>query len=124
MTLSGGGISAKVELGNHPYFPFMMFIEAGVMWITIATKIKPELLFRLLFSLTDALVILPLYFFTKKKGALVLYALNPVSILISSFQGQFDSLPLFFLLMSIFTFKKKRSSIFYLWANLAVSIKT
>ncbi|MBI3620119.1 hypothetical protein HY214_03190 [Candidatus Roizmanbacteria bacterium] len=115
----------------HPYLPVMLYIEA----LTKLFGVWQPILLKLVFSLFDAGNIYLVYKLTRRPAKLrpgktgingkndqsivnaFLYAVNPISILITAYHGQFDSLPLFLLLATIF------------WKNpwllsLAVAVKT
>ncbi|MBN2453350.1 MAG: hypothetical protein JXB40_03710 [Candidatus Omnitrophica bacterium] len=85
-----------------PYSPVSMFLPALCAKITIFTKIPFHIIMRFPAILADAFIALALYAVlsgTGRRGAYLiglLYALNPVSILISSFHGNIITIPTLF----------------------------
>ena len=108
LTLKGINIYPIPALTNHPYLPFYLYLEALAVYLS---RFNINLNFFLKFTniFFDTAITYLVYIFTNKnlKSSLI-YALNPVTILVTSFHGQFDSMPIFFLLLSIFLMKTKR----------------
>jgi len=53
-----------------------------------------------------------------------IYAINPVTLLITTLHGQFDVIPVFFILFSIYLLNKKRDFSSILSLSLAIALKT
>lgn len=101
--------SNPIAEGRHPYLPLLVY------WIGFAGKFAEsihqpfEVIYRLLPIVADVGICLVLYFFMKGKdiqsafkGAMW-YALNPIAVFVSAYQGQFDSLPILFILLAVFS---------------------
>ena len=87
--------------------------------------INPIIFLKIIFSLFDLSNIYIVFLLTKKntKTAL-LYAVNPVSVLVTNFHGQFDVVPLFFLLLGYYLFNKKRQTASLLALSFGIMVKT
>jgi len=102
-------IYTVVETGNrHPYLPLQMYWIGFAGWLADETGSGFNSIVRLAPIIADALIVLLLYNVISKKNIMdpiiggLLYALNPVSVYVSAYHGQFDSIPLLFLLVSLF----------------------
>ncbi len=136
---------------HHPYFPVMLYVEALASFFGQYQTI----FLKIIFSLFDTGIIFLVYLLTPKIPVLrngrgpssslfegvgrrktryqgvkfsnlaFIYAINPISILITSFHGQFDAIPLFFLLLALYFFLRNKSSTLpYLFLSFAIAIKT
>jgi hypothetical protein len=101
--------SNPIAEGRHPYLPLLVY------WIGFAGKFAEsihqpfEVIYRLLPIVADVSICLVLFFYMKGKdiqsafkGAMW-YALNPIAVFVSAYQGQFDSLPMLFILLAVFS---------------------
>ncbi len=120
VTRDGIPIYPELALFRYPYVPFFLYLQ------TLATFVKPyDIIFiKLVIVLFDTAIIYLLHLLTKKKQVPLLYAINPISIFISSIHGQFDAIPLFFLITAIYAFQKNRIVWSGLLYSLAVALKT
>lgn len=106
--IRGEGVySSSMVQGRHPYFPFQMYFIVMAMLISkvtgwpfafvvkwapiIADGAISALIFRTYVNINNAE--------TGIRRA-VSYALNPVSLLVSAYHGQFDAVPVFLLALS------------------------
>jgi hypothetical protein len=121
--------SSPLVEGRHPYLPLMIY------WIGLAQKIslsigQPyELVYRLLPIAADVGICLLLFKLIKSSNidvafrCALLFAINPVSVFVSAYQGQFDSVIILFMLMAV-------SSVSYsawktgIWMGLAILAKS
>jgi Gpi18-like mannosyltransferase len=96
-------------INRHPYLPFQLY------WLGLAGVLAKQTAFsfnsivRLLPILADGMIAIMLFFILKdKKGqssafhSSILYALNPVSVFVAAYHGQFDAIPLLFILLSVY----------------------
>jgi hypothetical protein len=98
--------SAASVMGRHPYLPFQMYLVGASMMASRATQIPFVVLVKLPPILADVAITALVYRVCRRRGSLVgdasawalAYALNPISILVSAYHGQFDSIPVLFLL--------------------------
>ncbi len=109
---------------HHPYFPLFLYIEAIAVYLN-NFHINPILFIKIVNIFFDLGNIYLVYLLSKQNlNSGLLYALNPITTLISSFHGQFDTIPLFFLLLAIYLFKKNKTIFAFLTYSVAVGIKT
>lgn len=94
-------------LNRHPYLPMQMYWLGFARWISIHVGLDFPLVVKLAFIGADTLIIFFIFNALKlnKKikpelGAL-LYAINPIAIYITAYHGQFDAVPILFLLLSL-----------------------
>lgn len=94
----------------YPYPPLWIWIEAGSEWLARATGANFAVLVKLPVLLADLAIVLMLARWSHARWAndsrsapraSWLFALHPVSILVTGFHGQFDSVMLFFVLLSL-----------------------
>lgn len=108
---------------HHPYFPFFLYIE-GLAYFIGKNQLIVSLIIKLINIIFDLGNIYLIYLLTKNKNKTFLYAINPVSILVFSFHGQFDSIPIFFLLLSIYLINRKKELLSILIYSFSIMIKT
>ena len=94
----------------YPYPPLWIWIEAGSEWLARATGLSFAVVVKLPVLLADLGIVWVLARWSHARGApdervaqraSWLFALHPVSIFVTSFHGQFDSVMLFFVLLSL-----------------------
>jgi hypothetical protein len=89
----------------YPYPPLWIWIEAGSEWLSRATGASFAVLVKLPVLLADLGIVALLARWANDsrtaQRAAWLFALHPVSILVTGFHGQFDSVMLFFVLLSL-----------------------
>ena len=89
------------------YFPFFSYL--GALAVFLKSFFPPLIFLKLIFTFFDLGNLILVYFLSKKNLNLVLlYALNPITIISSNIHGQFDVIPLFFLLLAIYLFSKHK----------------
>lgn len=100
--------TAEDTVSRHPYLPLQLYWIGFASWLADKTGFAFTSLVRLAPIVADIFIVLLLYKLIEKKqithpvrGSL-LFALNPISVYVSAYHGQFDSIPLLFLLMSLF----------------------
>lgn len=107
--LAGEGVySSPVVAGRHPYLPFQVYLIGMAMWFAKGTGLPFVAAVKLAPILADAgLVVLIFYAVRQLRNSTVLafissllYAFNPVSILVSAYHGQFDAESTFLLTLS------------------------
>ena len=121
--------SNPIAEGRHPYLPLLVY------WIGFAGKFAEsihqpfEVIYRLLPIAADVGICIVLFFFLKGndvqsafKGAMW-YALNPIAVFVSAYQGQFDSLPILFILLAVFSLGNS-AWITGSWMGLAILTKS
>jgi len=124
VTLLGHNIYPAFASLYNPYLPAFLYLEALASFIQ-RFGIDQIIFLKSTFALFDIGIVCLVYkLANRNKNLALLYALNPISIFITCFHGQFDSMPLFFLLLSIVLFINKKNRLFFIVASIAVLIKT
>ncbi|GAB4219289.1 MAG: hypothetical protein Fur009_4710 [Candidatus Microgenomates bacterium] len=123
LTSQGVNIYPNIAKLYHPYLPFFLYIEAlayniGKSQETVSIIIK---LINTLFDLGNIYLI---FLISKNLKKTLLYAINPVLILTFSLHGQFDAIPIFFLLLAIYYLRQNRELLSMINYSLAILIKT
>jgi Gpi18-like mannosyltransferase len=89
------------------YFPFFTYL--GSLAVLLRNIIHPTLFLKFVFSFFDVLTVLMVYLISNKNSTIALiYALNPVTLVDANIHGQFDVVPLFFLMWGIYLFKTNK----------------
>lgn len=107
--LRGEGVySSSLVAGRHPYLPFQVYLIGAAMWVSqkaglpfvFAIKGVPILADLALTALIFRAVLRSGESITEAFVRSLLYALNPVSVLVSAYHGQFDAVPAFLLALA------------------------
>lgn len=120
--LKGVTIYPTVASAHYPYFPLMLYIFAFACYVS-KYGIFYMVFLKLFFSLFDMGIVWLIYLLTKDLKRAFLYSINPISIFVTCIQGQFDAIPLFFLLYAVYV-NKSHKNLSYLLLSLAVTIKS
>ena len=94
---------------RHPYLAFEMYWMAFAKWLSNIVPVAFSRLVKLLPIVADSAIAVIIYLLLRKDispgqaffGGLV-YAVNPITIMVSSYQGQFDAVAMLFLLVCIY----------------------
>ncbi|OQY67330.1 hypothetical protein B6D29_01925 [Microgenomates bacterium UTCPR1] len=134
LTTKGINIYPDVASLHHPYLPFFLYLEAIAFWLSSILSLGYNgtiLIIKLFIAIFDLGCLYLIYLITSRDlDKALLYAVSPIPILIFSFHGQFDAIPLFFILLSSFYLikakikKKYRDICTYLTFSIAVLSKT
>ncbi len=101
LTLNGINIYPSFANLHHPYLPFFLYIEAMAFYLGR----RGVIIIKLINTIFDLGILYLVYLLSKKNfKKTLLYAINPVTILITTLHGQFDVIPVFFILLSIYLF--------------------
>jgi hypothetical protein len=102
-SLLRSGQSIYTDPTRHPYLPFEAYAMGGASWLSYHTGDPFTLIVKLPAILADALIPAVLLAWTgrglsetRARWSAWVYAFNPLTILVVSVHGQFDSVPLFF----------------------------
>ena len=114
---------------RYPYPPVWIWIIALARWVSVTFGMKFDIAARVPAIIGDlALALLLLRFAWRRFGAcwlalvpMLLFALNPLAILISAGHGQFDALVIFFLLLAVYLWGEKQNERI-IWGALALGI--
>lgn len=124
LTLKGINIYPKVASLHHPYQPFFLYFELAAVWLG-GSKIMALAIIKVINILFDIGILYMVYLLSKKNlKTIFYYAINPVTILITTLHGQFDVIPTFFILLTIYLLHKKHELRGILSFSLAVLTKT
>ena len=124
LTLKGINIYPNIANLHHPYLPFFLFVEAMAVWLG-GKKIIIIIIIKFINIIFDLGILYLVYLLSKKNlMTAFLYAINPVTILITTLHGQFDVMPVFFILLAIYLLNKKQELLSVLSFSFAVLTKT
>jgi hypothetical protein len=124
LTLKGINIYPDVANLHHPYLPFFLYLEAMAYWLG-RSKIIIITIIKIINVIFDLGILNLVYLLSKKSlKTAFLYAINPVTILITTLHGQFDVIPVFFILLVIYLLNKKQELLSVLSFSFAVLTKT
>lgn len=129
--LSGRDVYTNPDtMARHPYLPFQMYWMALARWLSVVTHTHFVKVVRLAPILADTAIAVSLFAYFRRMSSPhralecgLLYALNPISVFVSAYHGQFDAIPLLFLTLTVTSFSLSRplSSI---WLGLGVLSKS
>lgn len=120
--------AGKVILNKQPaypalYFPFFPYL--GALALSLKNFISPLIFLKLVFTVFDLGNIYLIYLLSKKNlNTTFLYALNPITIICTNIHGQFDIIPIFFLLLAIYLFNKYKEALSMSVLSFAIFTKT
>jgi hypothetical protein len=105
--LSGNEVYTSV-LGRHPYLPLQMYVMGGMAWLSNATGLPYVAAIKLPAVAADVALTWLIYRSLTGMGRrpataatfALLYALNPVSVLVTSYHGQFEAVTLLLMVTS------------------------
>lgn len=110
-------MSASVA-GRYPYLPLLLYWFAAASWLSEHLVLPFVVWVKLPAILADGGIILLLYRavrtnlseHSRSQAVLValLYAFNPISLLVTAYHGQFDAIPVFALLWSWYEWERGR----------------
>lgn len=95
---------------HYSFLPTYAMICALLIDFAKWTGISVVLLMKSVIVLFDATIVVLISIICKKSYPAFIYAFCPIPIILSAYFGQFDAIPLFFLLLGIFLTSKKRLS--------------
>ena len=120
---AGKIILEKKSIYPSLYFPFFPYL--GALSLLLKNFISPLLFLKLIFTFFDLGNLILIYLLSKKNlNRTLLYALNPITIISSNIHGQFDVIPIFFLLLAIYLFNKRKEASSMTAISLAIFTKT
>jgi hypothetical protein len=123
LILKGINIYPNQAALYSPYLPFFLYFEGLAAWLEkfITTSVSLRLIY-LFFDFGTAYLI---YLLSKKNKTIALiYLFNPITILVTFVHGQFDVIPLFFILWSFYLLQTKKELASVLIMSLAILAKT
>jgi len=125
LTLSGKSVYPTPANIRNPYLPLFLYLEAGTLFLSNITSIPQMVLMKFFYIFFHLLSVYCAYILSKKNRKVTLfYAINPISLLITAYHGQFDIMPLSLILFSIILIQKKRYPLLLILLGCAVTLKT
>lgn len=125
LTLNGKSVYPDPAISRHPYLPFFLYFESATLIISSFFKIPQLLIIKITLTIFHLLSIHALYILSKKNFRnTLLYAMNPISLLIIAFHGQFDIIPITLILFAILALQNKQFVKTILLLSLAITVKT
>lgn len=106
--LNSEDVYSSAAAGRHPYFPLQMYAVGAAAYLSRASSVPFLIWLKLPAVLADGLITILIYNtfhrWGKSKTAsmywAVLYAINPIPVLVSAYHGQFDAIPVLLLLLA------------------------
>jgi hypothetical protein len=122
--------SSEDTLNRHPYLPLEMYWLAFAKWTSNILQVPFSTFVKLLPIAADAILSVIIYLYLRTKlpqiqaffGG-VIYAINPIAVMVSSYHGQFDAIPALFLVVSIWQAERSEFSSGW-WLGLGVLVKS
>lgn len=125
LTLNRISIYPDPAISRHPYLPFFLFLETGALLLARLIHAPQIVILKFIFTLFHLFSVYTIYHLVKKSLRItLLYAINPISLLIIAFHGQFDIIPLTLILYSIMLIHEKKYSLIMLLLGFAFTAKT
>lgn len=125
LTLRGASIYPDPAISRHPYLPLFLYFEAITLVCSSLFKIPHILVIKIILSLVHLLSIYAVFLLSKKKLVQVFfYAINPISLFITAFHGQFDIIPVTLILFAIIALQNKQFTKSIILLSFAITIKT
>jgi len=108
--LNGEEVYTSAARGRHPYLPLHMYLIGLLTYLSRITPLPFVSWIKLPAVIADLLITAVIYevfrrWHETEEAAVywaLLYALNPISVLVTAYHGQFDSIPVLLLLLSWF----------------------
>ncbi|TRZ53273.1 hypothetical protein D4R99_01155 [bacterium] len=105
------------------YFPFFPYL--GALAVFLKDFFSPLIFLKFVFTFFDLGNLYLVYLLSKKNlNKTLLYAVNPITIICCNIHGQFDVIPLFFLLLTVYFFNKQKNMFSMLATSLGIFTKT
>ena len=106
--LNSEEVYTSAAAGRHPYLPFQMYAIGAAAYLNLITQLPFIIWIKLPAVLADVIITGVIYTAFRRWGKsdttavfwALLYALNPITILVSAYHGQFDSISVLLLLMA------------------------
>lgn len=99
--------ASPTTVNRHPYLPLQMYWMAASLWGARVSGLSFVRLVRLAPIVADVAISLLIYHRLRRAGcasaahAGLAYALSPISVLVSAYHGQFDAIPVLFILLAL-----------------------
>lgn len=126
--LNGEEVYTSAARNRHPYLPLQMIWIGSALWSARYTAVPFVLWLKLPAVLADVAITAVIFKMSRRRQATtatavtlaLLFALNPVSVLITAYHGQFDALPTLLLLLAWVGWEMRRTG----WSAVALGLAT
>jgi hypothetical protein len=113
----------------YPYPPVWVWIEAAAEWVCRQTGLSFALLVKAPVVAADVALVAVLDAWGRERGGAArwagwIYALHPVSVLVTGFHGQFDALTLLPVVLALRAHQSGRRDQSALWLAAAIAVKS
>lgn len=131
-TVKGQGVFALYSQtpGQYPYPPLWIWFALAAEQLDQWGVITFSLAIRLPAIVADAICVYFIWIWWKNDNpvyswfAALFYAVNPISLIITSLHGQFDALPALFVVISLYTLHRHQTSLSAVMLGLAIATKS
>ena len=122
--LNSEEVYTSAAAGRHPYLPFQMYAIGAAAYLNLITQLPFIIWIKLPAVLADVIITGVIYTAFRRWGKsdttavfwALLYALNPITILVSAYHGQFDPISVLLLVIAWYAWHFgahiKRSAVF------------
>jgi len=122
--------SSEDTINRHPYLPFAMYWMAFAKWVTNIFHWQFNVFVKLLPIVADAAISLVIFQYLLNKtspnqaffGGMI-YAINPIAVMVSAYHGQFDAFPGLLMMISIWQVDRSTNRSGW-WLGLGVLVKS
>lgn len=115
--------------GIYPYPPVWVWFEVVAQILSEVSELRFGLLIRFPTILADVGIVCLIWSWYRDKTIAtrflwgIAYVLNPISLIITSLHGQFDAIPTFLALLSVYWMRLRRSCLSAIILGLAIAFK-
>jgi hypothetical protein len=114
--------------GLYPYPPLWVWVEAGAGWLAAHSGLSFSILVKLPLVMADVAAVALLWSWGRERGLGAgpawLYAVHPVSLLVTGFHGQFDTLMLLAVLLAFHAHEQGRQDASAFALAVAIAVKS
>jgi len=122
LTFLGQNIYPFPARAHYPYIPAYLYLQNLAYFIENKWGFSQIITLKIINVIADLIIVYFVYLLSRKnRKKTIFYAFNPISLLIITLHGQFDSLTVLFLLNSLYFIKNKL--LVWLSYSLSVSVK-
>lgn len=87
---------------RYAFFPTFALLLSGSIRLSETSGIPFIILEKLPIIIFDSLIAVLIFKISRSFNKTIIYAVSPISIIVGAYTGQFDSIPLFFLLLALY----------------------
>lgn len=117
--LNGQDVYTSAAVGRHPYLPFQMYWIGLALKLHLETDIPFVIYIKILPAVFDILITTLIFqiAYLQKKSVLdgmlwaLLFAFNPISVLVTAYHGQFDAISVFGIVFAWYLAENKQKTL-------------